>query len=457
MLMFLRKKMKVIMIMVAIVFFGSLFYGLGYVGLKGLPKSSTKTQSLASVNGAEVDKFRFGQIISRIMAQVKNRPDPINSMYMQNIALSQLIDFTVILQEAKKNVSADNEEIKRAFLDVMKANNINDEKTFNQILKAQGFSVPDLKNMIKDEILVQKMVGKIKNDLALSADDMREIRVQHILLPLTSEALANEVLNMAKKGDDFSRLAKKYSIDKGSAIKGGDLGFFGKGQMVEEFEKAAYALHSGEISNLVKSQFGFHIIKMNESRLIKNANKDKVLNDKKESAFNKWFSNLKSKAKIEIKNPLFKAFSSQLKGDIPSAVSDYKIAAQDAPSNPYPHLFLGELLSRTGSQEEAASEFDRASQLGGADPYVHIYAGEALLRLSQMSSGAAKNSFLTKAKEEFSKASLLAPENLKLHETLAQHFKKLNMKSNYLEEIKKIEKIKVKEKFEEEIRKKGKG
>lgn len=447
MLTFLRKKMKVIMIIVAVVFFGSIFYGLGYMGLKGLPKEGVSQHGLAQVDGKEIDKFRFGQVLNRIMSQIKSRPDPVNSMYLQNIALSQVIDFTIILQEAKKHVSVNNDEIKRAFNDVMQANNIKDEKIFNQLLKAQGFSVSDLKNMIKEEILVQKMINKVKSEVTVSSDDMREIRAWHILIPSAQKDLADKVLAMAKRGEDFSSLAKKFSIDKVSALKGGDLGFFGKGQMVEEFEKSAYALKSNEISPLVKTQFGYHIIKMNESRLKKDANKDSILNQKKENIFNKWFLNLKTKAKIEIKNPIFKAFSSVMKGDFNNAILEYRNAAKDAPSNPYPHIFLGDLLTRIGSREEAVLEFNRASQLGGPDPYVHIYVGEALL----------KASYLKNAKEEFLKASLVAPENLELHENLAKHFKKLNMKSNYLEEMKKIEKIKEKEKFEEEIRKKDKG
>ena len=85
-----------------------------------------------------------------------------------------------------------------------------------------------------------------------------KIRCAHILV--TKESTAKEVLEKLSKGESFAKLAEQYSID-GTKKRGGDLGFFGHGMMVKEFEKAAFDLQKGQTSGLVKTQFGYHIIK----------------------------------------------------------------------------------------------------------------------------------------------------------------------------------------------------
>lgn len=96
-----------------------------------------------------------------------------------------------------------------------------------------------------------------------------EVKASHILILSTTEnaeAKAAEVLAELKAGKDFEELAKAHSQDPGSGAKGGDLGFFGRGRMVKEFEETAFALKPGELSGVVNSQFGYHIIKVTERK-----------------------------------------------------------------------------------------------------------------------------------------------------------------------------------------------
>ena len=98
------------------------------------------------------------------------------------------------------------------------------------------------------------------------------MRASHILLKTEGKddaavkAKAEDMLKQAKAGADFAALAKKYSEDEGTAKNGGDLDFFGRGRMVPEFDTAAFAMEPGQISDLVKTQFGYHIIKVTDKK-----------------------------------------------------------------------------------------------------------------------------------------------------------------------------------------------
>src|SRR5690606_36379540 len=91
-----------------------------------------------------------------------------------------------------------------------------------------------------------------------------EIRASHILVDTEEEA--REILSKIRGGADFEELAKMYSKDPGTKDLGGDLGFFAKGKMVPEFEEAAFALNPGEVSDVVKTEYGYHVIKVTGRR-----------------------------------------------------------------------------------------------------------------------------------------------------------------------------------------------
>lgn len=146
-------------------------------------------------------------------------------------------------------------------------------------------------SMYEQETLIESVKAtQPEIDAYMKAHPEEQVHARHILIPVKTEdsqpieledaegpkaeeltkpqarAKAEEVLKRVKAGEDFVALAKQYSSDPGSKEKGGDLGWFGRGRMVPEFEKAAFALQPGQISEIVESPFGFHIIKVDERR-----------------------------------------------------------------------------------------------------------------------------------------------------------------------------------------------
>ena len=139
-----------------------------------------------------------------------------------------------------------------------------------------------------------------------------QVRASHILVK--SEKDAQDILAQLEKGANFEELAKKNSSDA-TAAKGGDLGWFSKGSMVPEFEKVAFSLKEGQLSDIVKTQYGFHIIKVTGKRPagvrsfeeVKEQIKAALMPAKQQEFFQKIKDDLKKTAKISVKEDVLKS------------------------------------------------------------------------------------------------------------------------------------------------------
>ncbi len=162
--------------------------------------------------------------------------------------LNRLIEDKIIEQEAKKiSVSVSADELSSEFEKLITSNG--GEEEFSDILnKYYGLTKDEFKTKIYEpRMLRQKMTEEINSDETITN---------------AAKKKAAELKKQLDEGADFAELAKINSQDPGSAANGGDLGFFGKGKMVPEFEEAAFSLKEGEISNPIQSVYGFHIIKL---------------------------------------------------------------------------------------------------------------------------------------------------------------------------------------------------
>jgi peptidyl-prolyl cis-trans isomerase C len=216
---------------------------LAMVLLSGLPlRAEDANPVLAKVNGAEIrqsDLALAEEELGPSLAQM----DPATKK--ENV-LAFLIDMKIVAKAAEDKKVENNEDFKKRL--AFTRNRL----LMDSLLATEG------KAATTDEAM-----KKVYEDASKQITGEQEVHARHILVETEDEAKA--VADELKKGADFAELAKKKSKDPG-ASDGGDLGFFTKDQMVPEFSTVAFALEPGKISDPVKSQFGWHIIKVEEKR-----------------------------------------------------------------------------------------------------------------------------------------------------------------------------------------------
>lgn len=283
---------------------------------------------IARVNGEDVNRTDFDRLVKQMEAQA-GRPVPAEQRdQVYRGIIDQLVTYTLLVQETKaRNVIVSDAEAKQVadarIADLRKQ--VPNEAAFNKAMADRNMTVARLRADIRRDIAINKMMqaeiaklqpptdAEIKEYFDKNPDEFRGVRASHILIrpdgfDETSKKKARtaieDVLKQAKAGADFGDLARKHSSD-GSAQAGGDLGFFTKGTMVPAFSDAAFALQPGQLSDVVETQFGFHIIKVTEKKEVQLAEASEklraFLGQKKQQDAEQAFVNaLKSKAKIEV-------------------------------------------------------------------------------------------------------------------------------------------------------------
>lgn len=246
-----------------------------------------------------------------------------------------LSDFNAIigyLDSERQKMIEKNPQLKETFL-----RQVVQTMVISNLAKEKGFDKkPDVKeqlqfftdNFLANEFLKREVAQKItvpEDELKSYYESHKEefktpemVRASHILIKVNPSASAEEkkaakekaenILKKIKSGEDFAKLASEFSDDPGSKIKGGELGFFSRGRMVKPFEDAAFSLKPGEVSGIVETQFGFHIIKSEEKKdagienfdAVKERISQKLLQDRIKTKVTEFIDNAMKGAKAEI-------------------------------------------------------------------------------------------------------------------------------------------------------------
>lgn len=242
-------------------------------------------------------------------------PEEYKQILTKETFLEQLVVEKLLLQEAdKKQISVSNSEVEDEINALLQANSIS-LADFEAKLKEQGVSMSYFKDYFKNQMIINKMLeDELFSDIIIAEKDIKkeydsnlgdytaaegQIRASHILVKTLDEATL--IKGRLDSGEDFKLIASEKSLDS-SKENGGYLGFFGKGQMVAEFEKAAFALKVNEISDPVQTQFGWHIIKRETNTIFFNEAKEMInaalTTEAKKEIFDKYIEELKENAEI---------------------------------------------------------------------------------------------------------------------------------------------------------------
>ncbi len=264
-------------------------------------KSTGSTSSVvASVNGEPITK---DQLYDTMVQQYG--PDVLDSLISDKI---------VELESKAKNITITDADIDKELQKYIEQ--YGGQAAFEQALASSGYTMDAIKKNVKMNLTMVKLLEpeititddelqKYFDENKSSFDQPEKVKASHILVD--TEEKAKEVKDKLAAGEDFAKLAAEYSSDTGTKDNGGDLGFFGKGEMVPEFEQVAFTLEVGQVSEPVKSDYGYHIIKVVEKQAAKEATfeaskaevKDAVLQQKLPDAYNTWIQDKYTKYKIE--------------------------------------------------------------------------------------------------------------------------------------------------------------
>lgn len=297
-----------------VAFLALLFVGSGifaYVGAKNMSETPLVVQltrvfgvPIASVNG---DRILYADFIrDKKIIEIYNEQEggELNDATISDVVLQRLIANTLLVQEAKKfKVTVSAEELDAALdeLFAQAPSREEAEKSFMDQFSQFGWDMDDYKKQVLYYTVLQRKLADAAIVLPEGESGVEEVHARHILF-LTSaekatstvEAAAQAALDRVKAGEDFATVAKELSEDPGSAVDGGDLGWFARGIMVPEFEDAVFALEPGSITDtLVQTAYGFHIIKLEEKRQVRDV----------EAYFSEVFDSAKIVMKFGVRNP----------------------------------------------------------------------------------------------------------------------------------------------------------
>ncbi|CAH0308734.1 MULTISPECIES: peptidylprolyl isomerase [Bacillaceae] len=268
-------------------------------GIMAFAMISSTDKTMASIDGEKINKDElYDALVAGYGADT-----------LDLLITNKLVE----LEAEKAGIKIKDEEIQKE-IDVM-VESYGDEKSLKEQLEASGSSMEALKKDIvvylQTKKLVEPRITVTDEEISTYFEDNKDtfaqaeqVEASHILVE--DEKTAKKVAKEIADGGDFAKLAAEYSTDTETADNGGSLGYFGKGDMVEEFENVAFDLDINKVSDPVKSEYGYHIIKVTGKKEAKKANledskdviKETLLSERLQEEYPVWLAEVKKDHEI---------------------------------------------------------------------------------------------------------------------------------------------------------------
>jgi len=260
-----------------------------------------------SLTGCQSKQATEGEIVAKIGDHVITKDELYEYLVAENgvqVLEAMISEKIVAIEAEKQKISVSDEDIDAEIKEIIA--NYGGEEVFNQAMEYYGYTLDDVKKNITTNTQIRKL---LEPSITVTEEEMKDyfeenkesfgqkeqVKASHILVETEEEAKA--IKEKLAAGEDFAELAKEYSTDEGSKLLGGDLGYFVRTEMVPSFADAAFSLQIGEISEPVKSEFGYHIIKVEDKKEGKEAkyeeNKDMIrdilIDQRIPQAYQTWY------------------------------------------------------------------------------------------------------------------------------------------------------------------------
>jgi peptidyl-prolyl cis-trans isomerase C len=256
------------------------------------PTDGAKTGKVAVVNGTVITRADYDRELSRFERQMTmsgRSPNPAEMTEMKQRVLEGLVDRELLKQESKKQgITVSDADVSQQVTALRQK--FSTEKEFSDTLARMNLTEDGLKSQLRQDLIIRKLIDQqVASKVTITPDEMKAfynshselfkapemVRASHILIKVEpnasdpDKAKARErivaIQQRIKKGEDFAAVAKESSECPSNA-NGGDLDFFQHGQMVKPFEDVAFSSKPGTVSDIVETQFGYHLIKVTEKK-----------------------------------------------------------------------------------------------------------------------------------------------------------------------------------------------